>query len=54
MDDSYRRRHKLPAPSTVQKALETLVDDELVLKERPGDYRIAEPFLKEWILRYGA
>jgi AAA+ ATPase superfamily predicted ATPase len=54
MDDTYRRRHKLPAPSTVQKALETLVDDELVLKERPGDYRIAEPFLKEWILRYEA
>ena len=54
MDESYRRRHKLPAPSTVQKALETLVEDELVAKERPGDYRIAEPFLTEWILRYEA
>jgi hypothetical protein len=54
MDDTYRRRHKLPAPSTVQKALETLVEDELVFKERPGDYRIAEPFLAEWILRYEA
>ena len=54
MDESYRRRHKLPAPSTVQKALETLVEDELVFKERPGDYRIAEPFLAEWILRYEA
>ena len=51
MDDTYRRRHKLPAPSTVQKALETLVADELVGKERPGDYRISEPFLTEWILR---
>lgn len=51
MDDAYRRRHKLPAPSTVQKALEALLADELVEKERPGDYRIAEPFLAEWILR---
>ena len=54
MDDGYRRRHKLPAPSTVQKALQTLVEDELVVKERPGDYRIAEPFLMEWILRHEA
>ncbi len=51
IDDAYRRTHKLPAPSTVQKALETLVEDELVAKERPGDYRIAEPFLDEWIRR---
>jgi hypothetical protein len=29
------------------------VDEELVLKEAPGDYRIAEPFLREWLLRYG-
>lgn len=53
-DDAYRRRHKLPAPSTVQKALDKLVEDELVAKERPGDYRIAEPFLAEWISRYEA
>ncbi len=51
IDDSYRRKHKLPAPSTVQKALDKLVDDELVIKERPGDYRIAEPFFAEWIAR---
>jgi hypothetical protein len=54
MDGAYRQRHKLPAPSTVQKALERLVDDELVAKERPGGYRIAEPFLREWIERYEA
>jgi hypothetical protein len=54
MDGAYRLRHRLPAPSTVQKALERLVDDELVAKERPGGYRIAEPFLREWIVRYGA
>jgi hypothetical protein len=47
----YRQRHGLPAPSTVQKALDTLVDDELVWREGPGDYRIGEPFLAEWLLR---
>jgi uncharacterized protein len=47
----YRRRHGLPAPSTVQKALDTLVDDEIVWKEAPGDYQIGEPFLAEWIVR---
>lgn len=54
LDDSYRRKHKLPAPSTVQKALDKLVEDELVIKERPGGYRISEPFFAEWILRYQA
>ena len=52
--DEYRRRHGLPAPSTTQKALATLVEDELVVKERRGDYRIAEPFFADWVLRYGS
>jgi hypothetical protein len=47
----YRQRHGLPAPSSVQKAIETLVADELVAKDSAGVYRIAEPFLAEWILR---
>ncbi len=47
---AYRRTHNLPGPSTVQRALEALVANELV--ERHGDgYRIAEPFLAEWITR---
>lgn len=47
---AYRRRHNLPGTSTVQRALEALLNDELI--ERSGDgYRIAEPFLAEWILR---
>lgn len=50
----YRRRHGLPAPSSVQRALDALVADELVARQRPGTYRIAEPFLADWILRYGA
>lgn len=52
--DEYRRRHGLPAPSSVQRALDALVTDELVAREGPGRYRIAEPFLAEWIHRYGA
>ena len=49
---AYRARHNLPGTSTVQRALEVLVDDELV--QRSGDgYRIAEPFLGDWIVRSG-
>ena len=46
---SYRHKHKLPGTSTVQRALEALVQDELVERSGSG-YRIAEPFLAEWIL----
>ena len=45
----YRRRHGLPAPSSVQKAVDALVDVELVVRDGPGAYRIVEPFLAEWI-----
>jgi hypothetical protein len=47
---AYRRTHNLPANSTVQRALDTLVQEELVERDGVG-YRIAEPFLAEWILR---
>jgi hypothetical protein len=47
----YRRGHALPGPSSVQRALEALVREELVARDRPGDYRIAEPFLAEWLRR---
>jgi hypothetical protein len=50
----FRRRHGLPASSSVQRALEALVDDELVAKEKRGSYRISEPFLAEWVLRFGS
>ncbi len=46
----YRHRHKLPGPSSVQRALQTLVKDELVSRDA-RDYRICEPFLAEWIVR---
>jgi hypothetical protein len=47
----YRRRHGLPGASTVQRALDALVKDELVARDERGEYRIAEPFLAEWLLR---
>jgi hypothetical protein len=48
----YRRRHGLPAPSSVQKALDALEREELVHR-RQGHVSIAEPFLSEWIMRGG-
>ena len=47
----YRRRHGLPGPSSVQRALHQLVKDELVARDERGDYRITEPFLGEWLRR---
>jgi hypothetical protein len=47
----YRRRHGLPGPSSVQRALETLVRDELVARDESGEYRIVERFLGEWLRR---
>lgn len=50
LSNAYRRKHNLPGTSTVQRALEALVEDELAERHQDG-YRIAEPFLAEWILR---
>ena len=46
----YRRRHDLPAASTVQRALGALAREELVHRDG-GRHRIAEPFLAEWVRR---
>ncbi len=45
---SYRSRHNLPAPTNVQKALRALEQREIV-SGAGGAYRIAEPFLAEWL-----
>jgi len=47
----FRRRHGLPGGSSVQRALDALVAEELVVREAAGSYRIAEPFFAEWLLR---
>jgi hypothetical protein len=50
LSNAYRRAYNLPAASTVQGALEALTEDELVERVETG-YRIAEPFMAEWLLR---
>jgi hypothetical protein len=47
----YRNRHGLPGTSSVARALEALVEDEVLRQEAPGSYVIAEPFLAEWLRR---
>ena len=48
LSGDYRRRHQLPGASTVQRALEALTRNELVTRS-DGEYRIAEPFLADWL-----
>jgi hypothetical protein len=52
LSSDYQRRHSLPATPTVQTALKALERGELVTRLGRGEYRIAEPFLTEWIRRY--
>ena len=52
LSSDYQRRHSLPATPTVQTALGALERAELVQRIGRGEYRIAEPFLTEWIRRY--
>jgi len=52
--EAYRLRFGLPAASTVQRAAETLASEELLRRAEDGSFRIAEPFLREWILRNAA
>ncbi|MFL5961882.1 MAG: AAA family ATPase [Gaiellaceae bacterium] len=50
----YRLRHDLPPTSGVQRALRPLLEGELVRKQQDGEYDLAEPFLREWILTYAS
>jgi len=52
LGSDYQRRHSLPPTPTVQTALGALERAELVRRIGRGEYRIAEPFLPEWIQRY--
>ena len=47
----YRDRHGLPGTSSVARAVEALLEDELLRQGGPGHYAIAEPFLTEWLRR---
>jgi hypothetical protein len=46
---AYHARHELPARPTLQRALGTLVRDDVVGRNEAGDYAVIEPFLAEWI-----
>jgi hypothetical protein len=50
---AYRDRHDLPPSTNVQKALRALEKREVVIGSG-GEYRIAEPFLSEWLNRQRA
>jgi hypothetical protein len=52
--EPYRLRHGLPAASTVQRAAGALAAEELLRRADDGSTVIAEPFLREWILRNAA
>jgi hypothetical protein len=52
LSSEYQRRRSLPATPTVQTALKALEGAELVKRLGRGEYRLAEPFLTEWIQRY--
>lgn len=45
----YRARHQLAGPSSTQRALQGLLDRELIEREPDGGYRVMEPFLVEWL-----
>ena len=47
----YASRHDLPPTPTLQRALNGLVQKEIVAQGRDGEYRIVEPFLAEWLRR---
>ena len=47
--EDYRRRHRLPPATNVQKAIAALRRRELVAKRADGSYAIVEPFFAEWI-----
>src|SRR3989440_7696044 len=49
--EDYRRRANLGPATTVQRAIQTLIDRELVDLEPRGAYVIKERFFEEWIRR---
>lgn len=47
----YRRSHRLPAATNIQRSLSSLLRKELVAKTEDGRYEIVEPFLPDWLRR---
>ena len=49
--EEYRARHELPPTTHIQRAVGALVREDVVAKDEANRYRIAEPFLVEWLAR---
>ena len=47
----YQQRHDLESSSHVQRALSTLLKEELVGQSDDGTYRLIEPFFGDWLQR---
>jgi uncharacterized protein len=47
----YRREHRLPAATNIQKSLAALVRRELVAKGEDDRYHVIEPFLAAWVVQ---
>jgi hypothetical protein len=45
---AFRNSNNLPAPSTVKRALDALVDRELIVFDG-GKFKVEDPFLASWI-----
>jgi hypothetical protein len=50
LTSDYRRRHGLPSPSSVQRALDGLERAELIGRDH-GAAWINEPFFEQWLVR---
>jgi uncharacterized protein len=50
LSEGYRAQHNLRGASTTQKAIDAMVQQEIVTRDK-GFVRIAEPFYGEWIRR---
>ena len=47
--ESYRKRHRLPATSTLTASVNALLKKEMIHKKN-GSYGIVNPVLREWLL----
>jgi uncharacterized protein len=52
--ESYRRQHRLGAPSSVSRSLKALLENDLVEEISPGEYRVPDTYLRAWLARVTA
>ncbi len=52
--ESYRRRYRLGATSSVSRSLKALLKDDLVEETSPGEYRVSDTYLRAWLARLTA